>query len=155
MSFYERYEAICIKRELDPCSQAAADKFGVTRATISTWKSKNTTPKGDTVAAIADAFGISSDYLLGRTDDPTDYSDPDLIAELSGPVLDHFDGDVKKALDFQKAVEADVKKERINRPKILDLYDRLDDIDRARVEAYIDGMLTGPKYAAASTKKMG
>jgi transcriptional regulator with XRE-family HTH domain len=151
MSFYERYESICIRQGLEPCSQAAADKFGVTRATISIWKSRNTTPKGDTVAAIADAFGISSDYLLGRTDDPTDYSNPDLVAELSGPVLDHFDGDVKKALDFQRAVEADVAKERRNRPRILDLWERLDDVDKARVEAYLDGILTADKYAGKKT----
>ena len=152
MSFFDRYKAICEKQGLDPCSQSTADKFGVTRATISTWGTRKKTPKGDTIAVIADALGVSADYLLGRTNDPTDYCNPALIAELSGPVLDHFDGDVKKALDFQRAVEADAKRERESQPKILDAWNRLDDVDRARVEAYIDGILTAPKYAV---KKMG
>jgi transcriptional regulator with XRE-family HTH domain len=151
MNFYERYAKVCADSGIDPCSQKAADMFGITRATISSWNKKNTAPKGETVAAVADALGVSSDYLLGRTEDKTDYSNPDLIAELSGPVLDYFDGDVKKAADFHSAVDADVKREQA--PKILQLYNRLDENDKIRVEAYIEGILTNDKYG--SKEKLG
>lgn len=144
MGFYDNYAAICEKLELEPCSQKAADLIGVTRSTISAWNTKGTYPKGDTVAHIADALHVSADYLVGRTDDPTDYSDPALVARLSAPVLSSFDGDAKKAAAFQKAVAADALKDK--RPRIVELHERLDELDRVRVEAYIEGILTGDKY---------
>ena len=147
MTFFERYSDLCTQRGLEPCSQYAADMFGVTRATISTWGKKNATPRGETVALIADEMGVSTDFLLGRTDDPTDYTNPDLVAELAGAVMDHFDGDVKKTAAFQQAVAEDVKKEQEQtHTRIMQLYNRLDEIDRVRVESYIEGILTGEKY---------
>lgn len=118
--------------------------FHVTRAAISSWGKKNSAPKGETVAIIADALGVSADYLLGRTDDPTDYSNPDLIAEVAGPVLDYFDGNVKKAVAFREAVDTDVQNEQI--PKILRMYSQLDDVDQAKVEGVIQGLLLNDKY---------
>jgi len=147
MTFFERYSDLCQQQGIEPCSQKAADMFGTTRATISTWGKNNSTPRGETVAIIADGLGVSTDYLLGRTDDPVDYTRPELIAELAGPVLDEFNGDVKKAAAFQKAVAADVKREQEQKhSRIVKLYNRLDEIDRVRVESYIEGILTGDKY---------
>lgn len=145
MDFYTRYAQICSERGIDPCSQKAAELFSVTRATISTWNKKGTVPKGDTVKLIADALEVSADYLLGRTDDPTDYSDGDLIASVAGPVLDHFDGDVKKALAFKAAVDADALAER-NQTPITKLYNMLDDEDKIKVEGVIQGLLLADKY---------
>lgn len=144
MGFYDNYAAICKKMGIDPCSQKAAELIGTTRSTISAWNTKGTYPKGDTVANIADALHVSADYLIGRTDDSTDYSDPALVARLSAPVLDSFDGDTKKAAAFQKAAAAEALKDKL--PRILELYERLDELDKVRVEAYIEGMLTGDKY---------
>lgn len=146
MNFYDRYTAICTEKGIEPCSQKAAEAFGVTRATISVWNKKNTAPKGETVKVIADAPGVSCDYLLGRTEDPTDYSNPELAAEMSGPVLDYFDGDVKKAVDFHKAVDADVQKEKSQIPEILKMYNQLDSSDRIKVEGIIQGLLLQDKY---------
>ena len=62
-------------------------------------------------------------------------------------MLSHFDGDVKKAVAFQNAVDADVAAERKGRvPEVFTKYDMLDSIDRAKVEAYIDGLLSADKY---------
>lgn len=136
MNFYDRYTAICTEKGIEPCSQKAAEAFGVTRATISVWNKKNTAPKGETVKVIADVLGVSCDYLLGRTEDPTDYSNPELTAEMSGPVLDYFDGDVKK----------DVQKEKSQIPEILKMYNQLDSSDRIKVEGIIQGLLLQDKY---------
>ena len=136
MNFYDRYTAICTEKCIEPCSQKAAEAFGVTRATISVWNKKNTAPKGETVKVIADVLGVSCDYLLGRTEDPTDYSNPELTAEMSGPVLDYFDGDVKK----------DVQKEKSQIPDILKMYKQLDSSDRIKVEGIIQGLLLQDKY---------
>ncbi len=146
MDFYTRYAQICSERGIDPCSQKAAELFGVTRATISTWNKKGSAPKGETVKMIADALEVSADYLLGRTDDPTDYTNGDLIASVAGPVLDHFDGDVKKALAFKAAVDADALAEKNQTPKIIKLYNMLDDEDRIKVEGVIQGLLLADKY---------
>lgn len=146
MDFYTRYARICSERGVDPCSQKAAELFGVTRATISTWNKKGSAPKGETVKVIADALEVSADYLLGRTDDPTDYTDGDLIASVAGPMLDHFDGDVKKALAFKAAVDADALAEKNQTPKITKLYNMLDDEDRIKVEGVIQGLLLADKY---------
>lgn len=63
MSFYERYAFLCRQKGIDPCSQATADMLGVTKGTISAWKRNDNAPKGGTVSAIADALGVSADYL--------------------------------------------------------------------------------------------
>jgi transcriptional regulator with XRE-family HTH domain len=147
MTFYERYANTCLEKGIDPCSQRTADLFGVSRSTISSWNKKNTNPKGETVAVIADELGVSADYLLGRTDDPTDYSNGELIAEQNTTVLEHFDGDIKRSLDFQKAVENDVRSEqRADVQAILSKYNRLDSIDKVKAEAYFDGLLSADKY---------
>lgn len=145
MTFYERYEAICTDKGIKPCEQSTADLIGTTRGSISVWKKNGKTPMGDMVCQIAEALGVSSDYLLGRTDDPTDYTNPDLIAALSGPVMDEFDGDVKRTKAFHDAVDADVAKEQ--RPYILQLYNRLDEADRLKVDGYIDCLLANEKYS--------
>lgn len=121
MNFYEQYTAVCSQKGLDPCSQKAAELFGVTRATISSWKSKNTMPKGETVAIMANALHVSADYLLCRTKDPTDYSSQ------------------------KQEAHTNVNQEEI--PRILNLYNQLDPIDRIRVEAYMEGILTKDKYS--------
>lgn len=142
MTFYERYARICADRGLDPCGQKAADLIGVTKATASVWNTKSTSPKAETVCSIANARHVSADYLLGRTDDPTDWTDPDLIAELSGPVMDAFDGDARKTAAFYAAVDADAKAERNSPPEFLKRYYQLDPADRTQIDTYIDGMLT-------------
>lgn len=159
MDFFDRYLDLCNKRGISPMSQKAADLLGVTRATITAWSKSKKTPKGNTVALIADALGVSTDYLLCRTDDPTDYSNPELAAEVAGPVLDALGGDVQKAVAFQQAVAEDAKRERqgsATQPRILALYNQLDAIDQVRVEAYVEGMLSTDKYRTPEVhKKMG
>lgn len=123
MSFFERYAATCTEHGIDPCSQKAADLFGIkSRSTISSWNTKNTFPKGETVAAIADALGVSADYLLGRTDNPTDYAN-------NAPIVD----DVSHG--YIGAV-----------PDFVSKFRMLDDVDKAKAEAYLDGLLSADKY---------
>ena len=152
MNFFDRYAQVCREQGLDPCAQSTAELFNSTKSTISAWRTKKTYPKGETVAAIADALHVSADYLLCRTDDPTDYANPDLIAEVAGPVLDEFDGDVKRAVAFQDAVAKDVANEQAQKG-ISFLFARLDEVDKAKAEAYIQGLLSADKYSYAVAKK--
>lgn len=129
MSFYERYARIAEQKGIDPCSQKTADVLGMTRAAISTWNTKQITPKGEAVARIADMLEVSADYLLGRTDDPTDYTKygtpkPDKIMALRKP---------KKAPSASDDV-------------LMVLFSRLDKVDRIKAQGVIQGMLLNDKY---------
>lgn len=148
--FYDVFKKLCDEKGITPTK--ASTEIGFSKGSVSYWKSKwqqgkDSKPDSYTAAKIADYFGVSVDYLLGRTDDPVDYSDEDLIATQSPAVLSHFDGDVKRAVAFQEAVDADVAAERRgNIPEVFAKYNMLDGIDRAKVEAYIDGLLSADKY---------
>ena len=122
MSFFERYAATCTEHGIEPCSQKAADLFGISRSTISSWNTKNTFPKGEIVAAIADALGVSADYLLGRTDNPIDHVN-------SAPVVEDAPRDYIGAV-----------------PDFVTKFRMLDDVDKAKAEAYLDGLLSADKY---------
>ena len=63
---------------LGETQQVAADKIGVSRQNIGKWLSGSTTPDIDTLGKIADAYNVSTDYLLGRV--PNKTTDPDLKA---------------------------------------------------------------------------
>ena len=47
--------------------------------------------------------------------------------------------------DFHKAVDEDVKKE--GKPHILVQYEKLDEIDQVKADAFIQGLLSADKYA--------
>ena len=149
MTFFERYTELCLQRGYKPGSEQAAQALGTNRGTISAWRTSERPPKTEYLVVIADVYGVSTDYLLGRTDDPTDYTNPELLAELAGPQLDAFDGDARKAVAFQKAVETDAKREKIRQatPLLDALYDQLDDADRGKVEGFAQGLLSQDKYA--------
>lgn len=110
MTFYERYESLCADRDINPCGNAIASDLRISKATISIWKSAKSTPTGDVVRRVADRLSASADFLLGRTNDSTDYSKG---KRASLPV----------ALSRKLAL--------------------LDDIEMIKVEAYIDGLLSG------------
>lgn len=122
MSFFERYAATCTEHGIEPCSQKAANLFGISRSTISSWNTKNTFPKGETVAVIADALGVSADYLLVRTDNPIDYAS-------SVPVVENVSHDYVRTI-----------------PDFISKFRMLDDVDKAKAEAYLDGLLSADKY---------
>lgn len=147
MTFWERYEKLCIDAGYKPGSEQAAQVLGTNRGTISAWKKSGNPPTPDILARIADAYGVSTDYLLCRTDDPIDYSNPELIAELAGAQLDALDGDVKKALAFQRASAEDWQREQATQGKGMQLYAELDENDRGKAEAFMQGLLSQDKYS--------
>ena len=153
MTFWERYEKLCLDSGYKPGSEQAAQVLGTNRGTISAWKKSGNPPTYELLIKIADAYAVSTDYLLGRTDDPIDYTNPELIAELAGAQLDALGGDVKKAVALQRATAEDVRREAT--PKGVQLYAQLDEIDRGKAEGYMQGLLSQDKYTAqpASRKK--
>lgn len=54
--------------ENDMTQTELANEIGVTRVTVCNMLSKKTPPSTKTLCEISDVFGVSTDYLLGRTD---------------------------------------------------------------------------------------
>ena len=44
----------------------AADKLGVSQPTLSSWESGRKTPTVDNLIKMADLYGVTTDFLLGR-----------------------------------------------------------------------------------------
>lgn len=57
------------------------------------------------VVRFAEALNTTVSYLMGWEDNG------ELIASINSEILKHFDGDIEKALNFQKAVDEDAKNE--------------------------------------------
>lgn len=128
MSFYERYEKLVKEYGLLPISEDAAKKINVQRATISVWKRDNKIPTPKILIDIANAYGVSTDYLLCRTDDPTDYT--------------RITGQDKLTAAQKIATQAEEEAEYFS-----SMYMSLDEIDRAKVQAYIEAKLDDEKYS--------
>ena len=62
--FYEIFKELCDERGIKP--GPAAEACGINRSNVSLWKSRGYTPRGEKLQAIADYFGVSTDYLLGK-----------------------------------------------------------------------------------------
>lgn len=62
--FYDRFKALCDQRGIS-CNKAALE-MGLSNATPTAWKKRGLTPKADTLAVIANYFGVSTDCLIGK-----------------------------------------------------------------------------------------
>lgn len=51
--------------------RALAKQLGMAPSTLAMYEIGKREPDNDTLKKFADFFGVSTDYLLGRTDDPT------------------------------------------------------------------------------------
>lgn len=61
------------------------EKLGFSRNTI--YNMKKSTPNVERVSMIADYFNVSTDYLLGRTDNPA-IAGSDEVAQVNGQTID-------------------------------------------------------------------
>ncbi len=64
--------------------QEVANRVGVSRQNVGKWLSGETTPDINTLGKIADAYGVSTDYLLGRTDIKAANADLKAVCEYTG-----------------------------------------------------------------------
>lgn len=150
--FFDRFKKLCDEKGVTPTRVSA--EAGFSAGSVSYWKKsykagKDAKPDSYTAEKLAEYFGVSVDYLLGRTDDPIDYDNPDLIAEAQGHQLDGLDGDVKKWVELQDATALDVaiEKEMEKRlPLVVKQYMRLDAADQRYVDGVIAGLLQQDKY---------
>lgn len=148
--FYDIFKQLCEDKGITPTK--ASVEIGFSKGSVSYWKKRynegnDAKPDSYTAAKIADYFGVSVDYLLGRTDDPVDYdTNGDALAEIPLTYVEAAQGDMKKAREIMLSAESDAMRERDNTPIVYREYLKLDEIDRAKVEAYITGLLSAEKY---------
>lgn len=60
-----------LRNEKKLTQKQLAEKINVTHVSISGYESGNRSPDTDTLKRLADFFGVSTDYLLGRTSNTT------------------------------------------------------------------------------------
>lgn len=117
--FYERFKKLCKDKGMTPTK--ASQEIGFSKGSVSYWKKQNQAgkdakPDSYTTTKIADFFGVSVDYLLGRTDDPIDYdTDGDALAEIPLAYVEAANGDMKKARAIMFAAERDAQRETARR----------------------------------------
>ena len=63
--FWNIYERLCVEHKTTP--NAVTKILGLSSATATKWKN-GSVPNGKTLNAIANYFGVTTDYLLGKTD---------------------------------------------------------------------------------------
>lgn len=62
-----------IRKEQEISQQKLADKIGVSRSTIAMWETGASQPDNGMLKRMADFFNVSTDYLLGREFQETNY----------------------------------------------------------------------------------
>lgn len=102
-SFHVRLKELRIEEHLTQAELATI--IGISKSTISMYENGNREPDFETLEAFADYFNVDMNYLTGYTDDPVDYDNYD------GYIPEHFNGDVKRFFEFQKAVDQDAMEE--------------------------------------------
>lgn len=83
---FETFEKIkeLAKKRGEALGQVEED-LGYGRNTL--YKIKNSTPNAERIAEIANYFNVSTDYLLGRTDNPA-IAGSDEFAQVNGQIID-------------------------------------------------------------------
>ena len=75
MDIYERVQYLAKNQGLSV--RELGNKLNIGPTTLYKWKKR--TPKSDILIKVADYFGVSTDYLLGRSDDKYDLSPQEKI----------------------------------------------------------------------------
>ena len=92
------------RKELEMTADDLAMEIGKSRATVYRYDNGDIEDMPITVIEpLASALKTTPDYLMGWDDDPNDYNSDD-FGDIDAR---QFNGDVKKSLEFQKALEED------------------------------------------------
>ncbi len=109
--FFERFQALCDERSVSV--YRACTDIGLNRSAVAKWKSGGL-PNGTTAKKLADYFGVTTDYLLGTSDDRIPWpdvrpvSDEDIKFALfggEGEITDAMYDEVKRFAAFVRERE--------------------------------------------------
>lgn len=85
MNFNDRLSLI--RKDNNMSRETLANKLGVSYSTIAKYESGSRQPDFDTLQSIARLFDVTTDYLLGKTDNPNLTKDDELEAIRNDPKL--------------------------------------------------------------------
>lgn len=76
--------------------------LGVAPPSVANWERGKTNPTHENTMKLADLYGVSVDYLLGRTEEPhpEELSINDIDFALSGEIRDLTDNEKQDVLDY-------------------------------------------------------
>ena len=102
--FFERFAELC--KGIGETPNSVAKTLGISSGSVTAWKN-GTEPRNKTLSAIADHFGVSTDYLLGKEtekapagDGKRSVSDDELKFALWGDCQDVSDDDLADVLRY-------------------------------------------------------
>ncbi|MDT2661066.1 helix-turn-helix transcriptional regulator [Enterococcus hulanensis] len=98
MNTYERIRELSKERKIS--IRQLEKEFGYSNGYIGSWKRQ--TPNSVEIARLADFFGVSTDYLLGRTDDPSPAVDK--LSEQEQKLLMRFRRGSQNLTDEEKEI---------------------------------------------------
>lgn len=82
MEFQDRLKGLIKSRKITATSFARS--IGIKRQSVAQYLSGDVQPKADNIKKMSEFFGVSSDYLLGLTDGPTDDTTIQAICDETG-----------------------------------------------------------------------
>lgn len=88
-----------------------ATESGISRSSITHYLKGDWEAKQDAVYELARAGGVNPAWLMGFTDDPLDYDDPDLVSSIPLSYVEGCDGDTEQAYKVMLAVDEDASNE--------------------------------------------
>ena len=116
--FFDRFKKLCDDRGISV--YRACTDIGLNRSAVAKWKSGGQ-PNGTTAAKLAEYFGVTTDYLLGKEtakapaeSGKRSVSDDDIKFALfggDGEITDAMYDEVRRFAAFVKQREAEKKKE--------------------------------------------
>ncbi|MBO0439582.1 MULTISPECIES: helix-turn-helix domain-containing protein [Enterococcus] len=108
MTAFDRLKKLCDQQGISV--NTLEERIGLGKNTLYAWKKK--VPGGVNLQKVADYFNVTTDYLLGRTDNPTtsdELGDEDLITffrlntqDLSDEDKEKLKEELKDYLEFMK-----------------------------------------------------
>lgn len=108
--FFNRFKALCDEKNVSV--YRACTDIGLNRSAVAKWK-EGGKPNGTTAARLADYFSVTTDYLLGQSEERTHsrprVSDDDIKFALfggDGEITDAMYDEVKRFAAFIKEREA-------------------------------------------------
>lgn len=112
MTIGERINALCDKNDIK--QKELAELIGVTEATMSRYINDKRVPKGESAAKMATILGVTTEYLLGISDDPqhltNNQSNNFLEVRFDEENLKLNKEDIEELLNKLKNIGFDVKK---------------------------------------------
>ncbi len=113
--FFNRFQQLCQQKNISV--YRACTEIGLNRSAVAKWKSGGK-PNGTTAAKLADYFGVTTDYLLGQSQEQTSaarvrpVTDEEIKFALfggDGEITDAMYDEVKQFAAFIKQREAEKK----------------------------------------------